>query len=549
MRGVLLRAVPTRAKALRGGAVGFRLACHRLFSEQTAVASGSFALFKSVEKGTDVLEAYTALVDKNILRHDEVQLRALEHLSTVQQSIKGYTPAVAPKPAESAGFFGGMFGSAAAEEEKPVVEIPRGVYVWGGPGSGKSLTMDLFFHCTDAPSRRVHFNEFMIDVHKRLHQLRDTGSDAIPKLSEELISQGWLLCFDEFQVVDIGDALLMKRLFEGLWEGGAVMVATSNRAPDELYKNGLQRRLFEPFIPLLKEHCPVYHMNSQVDYRLTGTNDAQSKTYVTPLGPDTDAAMQSRFETLASGHVAKAATLRTRFRTISVPEAARGVARFKFENLCSTKVGYFGAADYMAVANQFHSVVIEDVPQLFLEQINEVRRFITCVDQLYERKVKLFVSAEVPLEELFIVASEKEAAEGKAVRSGDSDKDEAFAWERTMSRLMEMQTTEYLRAAHQKKEVEILGQLDIQHLNERDSMAVFEQYDVDGDGVLDRKEFRSLLEDLSQLKRGHKNVDDQLLEATFEEMDENTNGLIEPDEFLVFCLKYGMEYELSLIHI
>lgn len=544
MRPAGLRLARTRSNNLQGSAPSFCFLRHRLFSEQARVASGSFALFKSVEKGTDVLEAYEGLVRANILRHDEVQVQALTRLSTVQQSVKGYSP---PSPlqqeAQDAGFFGGMFGSAPKQEPTPVVDIPRGVYVWGGPGSGKSLTMDLFYHCTDVPSRRVHFNEFMIDVHKRLHQLRDTGSEAIPKLSEELIRQGWLLCFDEFQVVDIGDALLMKRLFEGLWENGAVVVATSNRAPDELYKNGLQRRLFEPFIPLLKEHCPVHHMNSQVDYRLTGTSDGPSKTYLTPLGSNTSELIQQRFHKLSQGEAPKAATLRTRFRTISVPQAARGVARFQFENLCSTKVGYFGAADYMAVANQFHSVVIEDVPQLFLEQINEVRRFITCVDQLYERKVKLFVTAAVPLEELFIVASEKEAAEGKKVLSGESDKDEAFAWERTVSRLMEMQTTEYLQAAHQKKEADILGQLDIQHLNDRDAMAVFEQYDVDGDGVLDRVEFRKLMEDLSQLKRGHRNVDDELLTATFDVLDGNENDLIEPDEFLVFCLKYGMEYQ------
>lgn len=209
---------------------------------------------------------------------------------------------------------------------------------------------------------------------------------------------------------------------------------------------------------------------------------------------------------------------------------------FNFFDLCGQVDSPLGASDYSSIANNFHAVLITDIPQMFLENINEVRRLITCIDQLYERKCKLFCTAAVPLSKLFI---SDQQYEGGAV--SQSEKDEAFAWDRTMSRLMEMQSSEYMAASHQKKETDLLAQLEIQHLTVQDADDLFAAYDTDGNGHLDRAEFLCLMADLCELRSGHRNADAQLIEAAFDVVDTNGDEMIEPAEFRVFCLEYGME--------
>jgi cell division protein ZapE len=310
---------------------------------------------------------------------------------------------------------------------------PRGLYLWGGVGRGKSMLMDLFFKTAPvAQKRRVHFHEFMQETHARIGAWRKRlerkkgQDDPIPPVAKAIAADARLLCFDEFQVTDIADAMLLGRLFEQLFDIGVVVVATSNRVPDDLYRDGINRQLFLPFIAELKDRLDVMEVGSGVDHRLQQLTAAP--VYYTPLGSEADAALDEAWKRLTQGAEPQSCTITVHGRAVPVPREAAGVARFTFAELCARPLG---AADYLAIAAQFHTLLVGDVPQLTPDKRNEAKRFVTLIDALYEAKTKLVMSAAAEPDDLY--------------PAGDG----AFEFERTASRLMEMRSETYLAAAHE----------------------------------------------------------------------------------------------------
>ncbi len=302
---------------------------------------------------------------------------------------------------------------------------PRGLYLWGPVGRGKSLLMDLFFETAPVEKkRRVHFHEFMLARHAFMREARarSAGQDQlIAQAAKQVADEARLICFDEFQVTDIADAMILGRLFERLFAENVIVVATSNRPPDELYKNGLNRQLFVPFIGLLKSKLDVVEIAGARDYRLERLMAAP--VYYAPLGPAADDAIEQAWQRLTLGAHAQSVTLDVNGRALHVDREAAGVARFTFEELCARPLG---AADYLEIAERFHTVLLENIPKLTPSNREEAARFRTLVDALYEAKVKLVASAEAEPQNLY--------------PSGD----QSFEFERAASRLMEMRSESYL---------------------------------------------------------------------------------------------------------
>ncbi|MBV9331637.1 MAG: AFG1 family ATPase [Alphaproteobacteria bacterium] len=304
---------------------------------------------------------------------------------------------------------------------------PRGLYLWGDVGRGKSLLMDMFFDAARLRAkRRVHFNAFMTEIHTAIHQARQKGADdPIPPVADAVARNAGLLCFDEFQVVDVADAMILGRLFTRLFERGSVLVATSNVAPDRLYEGGLNRQLFLPFIALLKEKLDVLELEGAVDYRLDRLGDVA--LYLSPLSREADAGMDAAWARLTREARPQPAFLTVFGRRLRIPRAARGVARFTFAELCEAPLA---APDYLAIAQNFHTVMIDRVPMLSPSMRNAARRFVLLIDTLYDEGVKLVCSAA--------------AEPARLYPEGDG----ADAFRRTASRLAEMQSSEYLRRGH-----------------------------------------------------------------------------------------------------
>ena len=360
--------------------------------------------------------AYAALVAAGELRPDPDQAAAAEKLYRLRRAL-------AAVPAT--GLLGRLFGA------KP--PAPKGVYLWGGVGRGKSMLMDLFFaHATVEPRRRVHFHEFMLEVHAAIHAHRQlSGDDPIPVVAGRIAAGARLLCFDELQVRDVADAAIVSRLFTHLFDAGTTIVATSNRPPADLYKDGLNRALFLPFIALIEARMEIVPLNGPVDYRLDRLGGAP--TWYVPNGPAATRALSEAFFRLTDFPVedrvrVPSATIPVPGgRTLFVPKAVKGVAVFSFSRLCRAALG---AADYLAVARRFHTVILVGIPQMGPENRNEAARFVTLVDELYEHRVKLLAAAD--------------AAPAALYPAGDG----AFEFERTVSRLMEMQSDNYLAQGH-----------------------------------------------------------------------------------------------------
>lgn len=369
--------------------------------------------------------AYRKLRRDGTLQPDTCQELAAEKLESLNHALADYRPDSGPTGWRA------RFGLARRTREP----APQGLYLYGGVGRGKSMLMDLFFrHAQVERKRRVHFHAFMVEVHDRLHGLRKNGGngrrrgrseDPLPTLAEEIAEEAWLLCFDEFHVENVADAMILGRLFTALFERGVVVVATSNWPPDELYSNGLQRDRFLPFIDLLKDRLDVLHLTGHVDYRLARLHG--QRVYYHPLGPAAAKALAGIFGDLTDGATGEPCTLHLKGRSLAVPKAAKGVAWFPFEDLC---VKPLGAADYLALATHFHTVVIDGVPVFSEAMRNEAKRFITLIDSLYEHKVYAVIAA---------------AAAPDRLSTGETH---AFEFHRTASRLMEMQSADYLARHH-----------------------------------------------------------------------------------------------------
>ncbi|MEZ5998591.1 MAG: cell division protein ZapE [Hyphomonas sp.] len=323
-------------------------------------------------------------------------------------------------------------------------EPVRGLYLWGGVGRGKSMLMDLFFE-TAPPTekRRVHFHEFMAEIQDLLDiwrkmpeaerrrspwRVKEAGDDPIPPVAKQVAAHARLLCFDEFQVTQIADAMILARLFEQLFARGVTMVATSNRVPDDLYKDGINRPLFLPFIRLLKERCDVFELASERDYRLDRLIAAP--VWYAPLGEVAEASLDAVWGRLTHGAQAQHVTLTIKGRKLNVDREAAGVARFTFEELCARPLY---SRDYLTIAANFHTIILSGIPLLGPENRNEAARFVALIDALYEARVKLVASAAAEPDTLY--------PEG----------DGAFEFERTASRLHEMRSEGYL--AEERREV------------------------------------------------------------------------------------------------
>jgi len=369
---------------------------------------------------------YRAQVAEGVLTRDASQELAAEKLQSLHHALARYEP----------GAVGGWKArlGLAGQAQEPLL----GLYLFGGVGRGKSMLMDLFFKLVEVPGgrkRRVHFHAFMIEVHERLHAWRQTNhekdeSDPLPKLAADIAGDTWLICFDEFQVTNVADAMILGRLFEALFDLGVVVVATSNRPPDDLYKDGLQRARFLPFIALLKEKLDILHLAGETDYRTTRLGDMD--VYFTPPDAAADGALDAAFHRLTEDEAGERVevgpvTLTAQGRELEVPCAARGTARFTFEDLCGRPLG---AGDYLALAQEFHTVILSGIPAMGPENRDLAARFGTLIDALYEHRVKLVCSAAAVPNGLYPAG------------------DQSFEFQRTASRLIEMQTKEYKALEH-----------------------------------------------------------------------------------------------------
>jgi cell division protein ZapE len=368
---------------------------------------------------------YEDLVRGGTLERDPAQAALVRRLDRLITTLGEHQLARKSSP------LGWLFGRRAAAEP------PQGLYVWGGVGRGKTMLMDWFFEALPVRrKRRVHFHAFMADVHERIHAERQrakegrngsNGGDPIRPVAEALADEAWVLCFDEFSVADIADAMILGRLFTALFERGVVVVATSNVEPDRLYEGGLNRTLFLPFVELLQQRLAVVRLEARTDYRLEKLGG--SPVYHVPSDEPAKRALDDAFRRLTGRARGAPVRLLVKGHAVEVPEAAGGVARASFDDLCRRP---YGAADYLALARDFHTLLLERIPVMGEAERNEAKRFITLIDALYDRNVKLLASADAEPTGLY------RATEGR----------EAFEFDRTASRLIEMRSADYLARPH-----------------------------------------------------------------------------------------------------
>ena len=367
-----------------------------------------------------VAARYGSLVRSGAFEEDAAQIALVRKLDALRKRLDDH------RLAQKRSALGWLFGKR-EERSTPV----RGLYIWGGVGRGKTKLMDIFFELSPIRrKRRAHFHEFMADIHERVHAHRQAlkagsvkGDDPIPPIAEAIANETRLLCFDEFSVTDIADAMILGRLFTRLFDLGTVMVATSNVAPNDLYHDGINRGHFLTFIALLQARCEVFELSSDTDYRLEKLQGA--RRYVCPLGREADAALDALWWNLTGKTGGNSAALQMKGREVFVPFAAEGFARFGFADLCEKPLG---TTDYLKVAETYHTVFIDHVPILKAEKRNEAKRFINLIDTLYDNRIRVILSAAADPQHLYV----------------GTNGTEAFEFDRTASRLIEMRSEEYL---------------------------------------------------------------------------------------------------------
>jgi cell division protein ZapE len=373
---------------------------------------------------SSITARYAAGVTAGRVERDAAQVAVVDQLARLEERI------IEHRLARKSSSLGWLFAAHGKKET-----LLKGLYIYGDVGRGKTMLMDLFFEVSPVQrKRRVHFHEFMIDVHERVHGFRErmkagehADEDPIELTAKALAREAWLLCFDEFHVTDIADAMILGRLFAQLFERGVVVVATSNVPPDELYREGLNRALFVPFIHMLETHMDVVRLASRTDFRLEKL--AGKPVWYVPADGAAEAALDNAWLRLTAGNGGVPQELALKGRAVHVPRAAMGVARFAFHGLCEQPLA---ASDYLRIAREYHTIILDHVPVMTFDNRNAAKRFINLIDTLYDINVKLIASAEAEPEMLY------RADEGF----------EAQEFKRTASRLIEMRSQAYLARPH-----------------------------------------------------------------------------------------------------
>ena len=369
---------------------------------------------------------YQSLVSSGAIEPDAAQEQAAEAFADLEQRLASY------KPVRKQRLLGRLF----ADKKEPP---PRGLYVHGEVGRGKTMLMDLFFqHSSVAHKRRAHFHEFMAEVHERIYGYRQNiargeiaDGDVIALTAAAIFDEAWLLCFDEFHVTDIADAMILGRLFSKLFELGTVVVATSNVAPEDLYKGGLNRALFLPFIAQISDHMDVLRLDARTDFRLEKLVGV--KMWLVPADAVAEAALDKAWARMTGNARGKPRDISIKGRILHVPCAADGVARFSFADLCEKPLA---ASDYLRLAHDYHTIMIDRIPVMDYPERNAAKRFIALIDTLYDNAVKLMASAAADPPSLYLATEGYEANEFK----------------RTASRLIEMSSQSYLALPHGHKD-------------------------------------------------------------------------------------------------
>jgi cell division protein ZapE len=372
------------------------------------------------------LDQYEALIASGAIEADAAQRQVAEAFGELEQTLSHY------KPLRKQGLLGRLFGD---KDNGP----PRGLYVHGDVGRGKTMLMDLFFHaCPVEHKRRAHFHEFMAEVHERIYGFRQEiargetpDGDVIALTANAIFEQAWLLCFDEFHVTDIADAMILGRLFARLFELGTVVVATSNVAPDDLYKGGLNRALFLPFIAQIEAHMTVLRLDARTDFRLEKL--AGVKMWLVPADEAAAAGLEKAWSKMTGNAPCRPRDIPIKGRTLHVPCSSHGVARFSFAELCEQPLA---ASDYLRLARDYHTLMIDRIPVMDYPERNAAKRFIALIDTLYDNGVKLMASAAADPLSLYLATDGVEANEFK----------------RTSSRLIEMGSESYLGRPHGHKD-------------------------------------------------------------------------------------------------